>query len=202
MATLKELRDERLRKLDELKKLGVNPYPAKSFRTNNISEILARYDELESQSTSLITAGRITNIRKFGKIAFVVIRDSGGTIQLFLSAETVQEPNYVNSELAFANLNLIDAGDFIEVNGIVSTTNTGEKSIQVNSLRLLCKSLRPMPTAQDGFTNKEERLRRRYIDTNVNHDVYERFNRRQLDALGATRVKCAGKNPHSMHPCG
>ncbi len=178
MATLKELRDERIRKLDELKGLGVNPYPADSMRTHSVAEILGDYANLEAAKTELKTAGRITNIRKFGKIAFVVIRDSQVSIQLFLSSDQVHDPNFLNSELGFEQLNLLDSGDFIEVSGVCATTKTGEQSITVQKLRLLTKSLRPMPTAQDGFTNKEERLRRRYIDTNVNKEVYDRFIRR------------------------
>jgi lysyl-tRNA synthetase class 2 len=73
---------------------------------------------------------------------------------------------------------LLDSGDFIEATGKVIKTQTGETSLELTSLRLLTKSLRPMPTKQDGFTNKEERLRRRYIDTNVNQDVYDRYIRR------------------------
>ncbi|MDQ5886500.1 MAG: lysyl-tRNA synthetase, class [Patescibacteria group bacterium] len=178
MATLKELRDERIRKLDEIKELGVNPYPADSLRTHNVAEILKTYSELESSNTEIKTAGRITNIRKFGKIAFVVIRDGQDTIQLFLNNDQMDEPDYSNSELGFEHLNLLDSGDFIEVSGVCATTKTGERSVTVISLRLLTKSLRPMPTSQDGFTNKEERLRRRYVDTNVNRQVYERFIRR------------------------
>ncbi len=178
MATLKELRDERLRKLEELKTLGVNPYPATANRDHTVVEFLADYDNLEKSAKVVTVAGRITNIRKFGKIAFVVIREAHDTVQLFLSQDEVEQADYSNSELSFDNLNLLDSGDFIEVTGVAATTKTGERSLTVKKLRLLTKSLRPMPTAQDGFTNKEERLRRRYIDTNVNKDVYERFVRR------------------------
>ncbi len=178
MATLKELRDERLRKLEELRALGVNPYPASSHREQSVATVLAGYEELEKSGSSVTIAGRITNIRKFGKIAFVVIRDVQDTIQLFLSEEQVQKPDYANSELGFEHLNLLDSGDFVEVSGIAATTKTGERSVTVHKLRLLTKSLRPMPTAQDGFTNKEERLRRRYVDMNVNTEVYDRFVRR------------------------
>ena len=178
MATLKELRNERLRKLDDLKNLGINPYPAKSQITHAVSQVLANYPELEKKGSNVTTAGRITAIRKFGKIAFIVIKDAHVTMQVFLNEASMQEVDYLNSELKFENINLLDSGDFIEVTGIAATTKTGEQSITVNSLRLLSKSLRPMPTAQDGFSNKEERLRRRYIDTNVNQDVYNRFIRR------------------------
>lgn len=178
MATLKELRDERLRKLEELRALGVNPYPATAHRELSVADVLAKYDELEKDGKNITIAGRITNIRKFGKIAFVVIRDVQDTIQLFMSEDGVGSPDFANSELGFEHLNLLDSGDFIEVTGVAATTKTGEKSVTVKKLRILTKSLRPMPTAQDGFTNKEERLRRRYVDMNVNKDVYDRFVRR------------------------
>lgn len=176
MATLKELRDERLRKLDELKKLGVNPYPAKANRTNMTGEILAHFNEFENNNVTV--AGRVVGIRKFGKLAFIVLKDASAQIQLFLKADTVSELDIPNSQLGMSELNLLDPGDFIEATGPVIRTKTGEVSVDVRSLRLLAKSLRPMPTAQDGFTNKEERLRRRYVDTNVNADVRERYLRR------------------------
>lgn len=178
MATLKELRDERLRKLKNLNDLGIDPYPAKAVRSNSLSEITEDFDQLEGSTVSVV--GRILNIRKFGKIAFIVIKDQTGILQLFLSQSEVQEIdlNKDKSMLGFKQLNLLDSGDFIEVHGKVIKTQTGEISVGVNELRLLTKSLRPMPTKQDGFTNKEERLRRRYVDMNVNEDVRQRFIRR------------------------
>jgi lysyl-tRNA synthetase class 2 len=176
MATLKELRDERLRKLDELKKLGVNAYPANAERTNTLLSITEQFSELQGKPVSVV--GRITNIRKFGKIAFVVLRDASGTLQLFLGADKVAKLDAKKSQLGFDQLPLLDAGDFIEAHGKVAKTQTGEISVEVEKLRLLTKSLRPLPTAHDGFSNKEERLRRRYVDTNVNRGVYERFLRR------------------------
>ena len=176
MATLKELRDERLRKLEELKKLGVNPYPADSERTHKLNEITESFSELKDKNVSVV--GRIVNIRKLGKIAFIVIKDAGGQLQLFLHSKSVANPDYKNSDLGFDELNLLDNGDFIQAYGKVIKTQTGEISVDVKNLRILSKSLRPLPTAHDGFSNKEERLRRRYVDINVNKDVYNRFIRR------------------------
>ena len=176
MATLKELRDERLRKLDDLKKLGVNPYPASAERTHTLLAISEQFSQLEGTEVSVV--GRITNIRKFGKIAFVVVRDATGSLQLFLGADKVAPLNATDSQLGFEQLPLLDSGDFVEAHGTVVKTQTGEISVDVARLRLLAKSLRPLPTVHDGFSNKEERLRRRYVDTNVNRDVYERFLRR------------------------
>jgi lysyl-tRNA synthetase class 2 len=176
MATLKELRDERLRKLAELKELGVNPYPAHVNRSHTLAEVVSDFEELNGKPVTV--AGRIINIRKFGSIAFVVIKDAGGQLQLFLSADKVQELVASDSQLGFGQLSLLDSGDFVEAYGQVVKTKTNEISVDVDKLRLLTKSLRPLPTKQDGFNNKEERFRRRYVDLNVNREVYDRFIRR------------------------
>ncbi len=179
MATLKDFRDERLRKLAELKELGINPYPAKANRTHDIEVIHGRFDELEN--TSVTVAGRIVSIRKFGKIAFVVIQGEGeAVLQLFIRHDDNSgEPDRSKSELRVpAELPLLDTGDFVEATGPVIKTQTGEISVDVKSLRILTKALRPMPSRQEGFTNKEERMRRRYVDMNVNPEVRQRFVRR------------------------
>lgn len=179
MATLKELRDERVRKLEELKALGVNPYPADAHRTHDIETIHRQFAELEGGDVTVV--GRIVSIRKFGKLAFIVIKDHGGmTLQLFIRAEESPMPaDRLKSQLSLpGEIGLLDSGDFVEATGQVMKTQTGEESVHVQSFRLLTKSLRPMPTAQDGFTDKEQRLRRRYVDMNVNDDVRQRFIRR------------------------
>ncbi|HEY1645152.1 MAG TPA: lysine--tRNA ligase [Candidatus Saccharimonadales bacterium] len=178
MATLKALRDERLRKLNELKGLGIDPYPAGSKRTHELKAITDDFDQLNGQEVDVV--GRIENIRKFGSIAFIVIRDYTGSLQLFLQANEVEpiDTSADTSRIGFKELNLLDSGDFIQVHGTVIKTKTDEISVDVKTLRLLTKSLRPLPTKQDGFSNKEERLRRRYVDLNVNPEVRERFVRR------------------------
>lgn len=176
MATLKELRDERLRKLEELKKLGINPYPAKAERTHTTKQVVDEFTSLENQTVTVV--GRVAGIRKFGQLAFIVLRDMSGQVQLFMKGDTVEALNAENSQVGMSELPLLDTGDFIQATGPVIKTKTGEISVDVRSLRLLTKSLRPMPTKQDGFTNKEERMRRRYVDMNVNEDVRERFIRR------------------------
>ena len=162
---MKELRDERIRKLREIREMGTDPYPAKTRRDTKIGDIISNYGAYEDKTVTV--AGRIIGIRKFGKIAFVVIRDFSGEIQLFMQDDG-----------DLKNLNLFDPGDFVEATGQVGKTKTGEISVMTKNLKLLTKSLRPMPTKQDGFTNKEERLRRRYVDMNVNQDVRDRFIRR------------------------
>lgn len=176
MATLKDFRDERLRKLADLKKLGIDPYPARANRTHMVSAINDDFKNLEGKHVTVV--GRITDVRRFGKIAFLVIHDASGSVQLFIRAQTIEPLNAANSQLGMEQIPLLDKGDFIEAHGTVIKTQTGEISVDVQTLRLLTKSLRPLPSRQDGFTNKEERLRRRYVDTNVNDDVYQRFIRR------------------------
>ncbi len=176
MATLKDYRDERLRKLTELRQLGVDPYPAKSNRTHEIATVHALFDELEGQTVKVV--GRIVSIRKFGKLAFVVIRDtSSQTIQLFIrKGETNAQADRDSSELIMPDeIALLDTGDFVEAEGVVMKTQTGEISVGLRSMRLLTKALRPLPSE---LSDKEERMRRRYVDMNVNIDVRERFVRR------------------------
>lgn len=173
MATLKDYRDERLRKLNELQALNINPFPADSHRTHMSGDVVAQFDVLEGQTATV--AGRITGIRKFGKLAFVVLEDASGSLQLFLRDGDVAELDAEAGTIGIKQVNLLDTGDYIEATGEIIRTKTGEISIGVKTLRLLTKALRPTPTE---LTNKEERLRRRYLDMRVNAEVRERFVRR------------------------
>ena len=85
MATLEDYRNERLRKLEEIKALGIDPYPAKSNRTEKIGDVIAKFDEFNEKEVTLV--GRITAIRSFGKLVFIKIRDYFGEIQIFMKAE-------------------------------------------------------------------------------------------------------------------
>lgn len=173
MATLKDYRDERLRKLDELKKLGFNPFPSDAHRTHSAGEVVGRFDELENQEVTV--AGRIMAIRKFGKLGFVVLRDMSGSVQLFFHDGDVAQTDGAQGIVGLEDISLLDTGDFVEATGPVIKTKTGEISVGVKTFRFLTKALRPMPTE---LTDKEERMRRRYVDMNVNLDVRDRFVRR------------------------
>lgn len=177
MATLQDYRNERLRKLEDLKKLGVNPYPARSARTHSIPAVHEQFSQLEGQTVTV--TGRIVSIRKFGKLAFIVIKDqSAQELQLIWRRDDEKQADYADSELSQRDIPLLDSGDFIEATGVVARSQTGEESVELAKLRLLTKSLRPLPNKIDGFTNKEERFRRRYVDMNVNEHVRQRFIRR------------------------
>ena len=173
MATLQDYRNERLRKLEELQKLGIDPYPARSERTHTCNQIVNDFENLEGKEVSVV--GRVMNLRKFGKLAFIVLRDSSGQVQLFLHGPDVTELDAKRGILGMKQLSLLDSGDYLQATGIVIKTKTGEISVGVRELRLLTKSLRPIP---EKLENKEERFRRRYLDMNVNQEVRQRFIRR------------------------
>ena len=170
MATLQDYRNERLRKLEELQKLGIDSYPSRSERTHTCNQIVNDFENLEGKEVSVV--GRVMNLRKFGKLAFIVLRDSSGQVQLFLHGPDVTELDAKRGILGMKQLSLLDSGDYLQATGIVIKTKTGEISVGVRELRLLTKSLRPIP---EKLENKEERFRRRYLDMNVNQEVRQRF---------------------------
>lgn len=173
MATLQDYRNERLRKLTTLKELGIDPFPARTERTHTCREVVAQFDELAGQTVSVV--GRVVSVRSFGKLAFIKLRDQSGEVQLYLQRDDVAELDAARGVLGMKQLKLLDTGDFVQATGVMTTTQTGEQSVGVRELRLLAKSLRPMP---EKLENKEERFRRRYVDMNVNPEVRERFVRR------------------------
>jgi len=171
MATLSEYRNERIKKLNELRSLGIYPYTSKSNKSTNNIVVINNYTKFEG---ALVTvAGRIIALRKLGKLNFLKIKDESGEIQVVWEKNDLDksEPNYNNSELDIKNINLLDIGDFIEVSGNVFKTKTDEISVKVEVLRILTKSLRPIPLDYEGLTNIEMRYRQRYLDLNVNPDV-------------------------------
>lgn len=198
MVTLADYRNERLKKLDRLREKGIDPYPAKASRTHKIAEILenpvAFTPALEDKTATEITktpevktaktitlVGRVTALRSFGRIAFVRIRDDSGEIQIFMQraeGDKADNPNH-RLDLKSNTVKLLDIGDFVEATGIVDRTSSGELSLFSDEIKLLTKTLRPLP-GRDGFTNKEERYRRRYVDMNVNPEVCERLKRRSI----------------------
>ena len=176
MTTLADLRNVRLEKLDHLRSLGINPYPAKSEKTISNSEIHNNFEKLEGKN--VVAAGRITSMREHGKLAFIDLKDASGKIQLYIKEQNLTEVDKKKGELNFSQLNLLDLGDFAEGEGTVTKTQRGEISVEIKSIRILTKALRPLPDQWDGFKDKETRLRKRYIDTNINPEVFQRFVRR------------------------
>jgi len=174
MVTLADYRDERLKKLAQIRERGIDPYPSKTHRDTEIKQILDHFDDFDGKTVTI--TGRITAIRSFGKLCFIKIRDYSGEVQIFMKQEEL-DPSADQSLINAKNTKLLDTGDFVEATGVVGKSQTGELSVFSNFVRLLTKTLRPLP-GRDGFTNKEERYRRRYVDMNVNLDVRERMVRR------------------------
>lgn len=166
---LEDYRNERLRKLGEIREKGIDPYPAKSFRNTKIIDVINHFDEKKGQE--VVVAGRVVAIRSFGKLVFIKIRDLSSEVQIFMKASDAEHEGLFGAK----EVKLLDTGDFIEAKGIVDKSQTGEISVFADFVRLLTKSLRPLP---EKFTNKEERYRRRYVDMNVNPEVRERLVRR------------------------
>ena len=160
-------REERFKKLNELRKLGINPYPARSCRTHAIKNILNEFSQLEKNQKILTTVGRLRSLRGHGNLIFAHLEDASGRMQIALSKKNV------GSELYKIFVKLIDTGDFIEITGICFLTHKGEQSIMVKQWKILTKALRPLPDKWHGLKNEEERYRKRYLDILFNPEARE-----------------------------
>jgi lysyl-tRNA synthetase, class II len=168
-----ELTQQRIRKLETLRKDSINPYP-NDFRVTHTSRDLHETfdplsdEELKSVGETFCLAGRIMAIRDFGKASFVQIQDRRGRIQAYLQKDMV-------GDSAFQLFKTFDLGDFIGIEGKIFRTRTRELTLQVQSFRLLVKSLRPLPEKWHGLTDIEARYRQRYLDLIANPKVKEIF---------------------------
>lgn len=169
-------RQERIEKLQKLKQLGIDPYPAKARRTHTLKEIVANFEGLEGNTATL--AGRLTSWREHGKLVFADLEDGLGKLQLYIKQDAIADTQAETQTLGWNELALLDVGDFVEASGEIVKTQRGEISILVKNLRLLTKSLRPLPEKWQGLTDKEERYRRRYLDLATNSDARALFLRK------------------------
>ena len=189
MAKLSEQEILRRKSLEQLKEIGINPYPQAEFVTTDNSESINKkfknFDfEKETKKKTVVVAGRILNRRIMGKASFAELQDHNGRIQLYLNRDEIC-PNEDKSLYNTVFKKLLDIGDFIGVNGYVFRTKTGHLSIFVKSLTVLSKALRPLPIVKkkddetyDNFTDPEQRYRQRYVDLIVNPDVKNTFIKR------------------------
>ncbi len=178
---LNVLMRRRREELEELKKLGVNPYPHEFNRTDFSKTIVDSFNDDAPQRTVSV-AGRIVSLRRMGKASFCHIQDSHGKIQLYLKKDDLGR--------IYDAFKLMDIGDVIGVSGYVFRTKMGEVSIHAQSLTLLAKCLRPLPVVKekidetgnkvvyDPFSDKELRYRQRYVDLAVNSEVRDVFVKR------------------------
>jgi len=167
MGREEQIIEERIKKIGELKKEGVDAYPNKFDKKNSVGECL----KLKIGS-KVKTAGKLISKRKLGKISFSKLRDSTGDVQLVL--QDGKTPEKIFSFFS----KFIDAGDFVGTEGEIIKTKTGEISILVKKLELLSKSILPLPEKFHGLQNEEERLRKRYLDIFMNPEVMKMFERK------------------------
>ena len=201
---LSEQEIARRKSLDEIRALGIDPYPAAEYPTNAFSdEIITNFRD-EDEPREVCIAGRMMSRRVMGKATFLELLDSRGRIQVYITRDDIcpeEDKTLYNSLVK----KLLDLGDFIGVKGYVFRTKTGEISVHVRELTLLAKSLKPLPSPKekdgevfDAFEDPELRYRRRYVDLIVNPNVKETFYKRAkvittmrsiLDEAGYTEVE-------------
>ncbi len=169
MSRKDELRVNRVKKLENIKKDGLLPYPVQTKRTHTIAESLTDFIELEKKEEEIVVVGRVRSFREHGKIAFFDIEDGTGKIQAFISEDLIGESPY----LFF--LQNFDIGDFIETRGVLFLTKRNERSIKVANVKMLSKSLLPLPEKWHGLQDTEERYRKRYLDLMFNPEVKKNF---------------------------
>ena len=162
-----ELRQIRIDKLTALQEAGKDPFQITlAEQEYHSTDIIAKYDELENKDVSI--CGRIITKRPMGKASFMNIHDRDGKMQVYVRRDDVGEESY-------ADFKKYDIGDIVEVKGFVFKTKTGEISVHAKSVRLLTKSLLPLPEKYHGLTNTDTRYRQRYLDLIVNADVKKTF---------------------------
>ena len=157
------LRDARLKKVAQLRELGLNPYPAKCGRSIYAQPLVDNYEANEGKVVTV--AGRLTSWRKQGALAFGHIQDQTAGIQLMFRRNTTAPTDAAKGTLGYEHLNLLDVGDIVEATGALGKTQRGEISVMVDEFRLLTKSLRPLPEKWSGVKDREIILRKRYLDT-------------------------------------
>ena len=194
----------RRQSLQELRNMGIDPYPAAEFPTNAFSEDIKNNFKDEDEKQEVVIAGRMMSRRVMGKASFVELQDSKGRIQVYVTRDDIcPDDNKDLYNTVFKRL--LDIGDFIGIKGYVFRTQTGEISVHAQSLTLLAKSLKPLPivkykdgVAYDKFDDPELRYRQRYVDLIVNDGVKDTFMKRStmlrtlrhvLDEAGYTEVE-------------
>ncbi len=174
--------------LEQLRALGIDPYPAETYEvTATAAQIAAEFDPQNPNFQSVSLAGRIMSRRIMGSASFFELQDPTGRIQVYVKRDEIcgDDPESTLYNKVFKKL--LDIGDFVGIEGFAFITQTGELSIHCRSLKLLSKSLRPLPIVKekegqtyDAFTDPEVRYRQRYVDLVVNPQVKQAFLQRTL----------------------
>lgn len=156
-------------KLEQLKKDGIDPYPAVSHRSMRVADSLEEFAHLSDSQKEITLAGRIMARREHGGSAFFDINDGSAKIQAFIKADGVGEEAFKQFK------ELFDIGDFVEIEGTLFKTKKEERTLEVKSFRMLSKALLPLPEKWHGLQDVEERFRKRYLDLMFNEDVRKKF---------------------------
>lgn len=169
MASLEELRDIRLKKMNLLQEAGMEAFPSVVPKTHSLRKVRELFEDLVSQKKTVSVAGRVMLIRGQGAILFVPLFDGTDTFQLVFKRDDMDE------KLFELFVDGIDIGDFISATGTVFETNRGEKSILISSWILATKSLAPLPEKWHGITDPDERFRKRYLDILMSPELKSMF---------------------------
>ncbi len=176
MDELNEQRQQRIKKLELLRKAGVAPYGSRFEVKDRVGQLLTLHGEktketLEQEKVSCTVAGRVVALRRFGKAGFAVLQDGSDRLQVYLKKDLL-------SEQAYTIVEQLDVGDWIGVTGTLFRTKTNEFTVEVRSLTFLSKALRPLPEKWHGLTDVETRYRQRYVDLIANPQVHQIFSAR------------------------
>jgi lysyl-tRNA synthetase class 2 len=175
-------RQQRLKKLETLKEMGVAPYGARFEAKDRAGDLVRRHGAkskaaLEQEQIACTLAGRIVGLRRFGKAAFAVLQDGADRLQIYLKRDNL-------SEQAYRVCEELDLGDWIGVSGVLFRTKTDEFTVDVKQLTFLSKALRPLPEKWHGLTDVETRYRQRYVDLIANPSVHGIFETRSRIIAG------------------
>ncbi len=169
MASLEELRAERIKKLEALAKGGALAYPSISLRTHELKGVLETFPSLEASQETVVVNGRVMTSRGQGAISFIDLYDGSARMQV-----VIKLPESPEEAMQFYR-EYVDTGDFIEVTGTVFVTKSGQQSILVTKVAMLSKALLPLPDKFHGLQDEELRMRERYLDILTNQELKDIF---------------------------
>ncbi len=168
-----KLYHDRLKKLEKIRKAGLDPFPAKGERTHTVGEVLEDFAKLEKGKKKIVLNGRIKALRAHGGLVFGNIEDESGVMQFMLREEDLGPDK-------FAGFENFDIGDIFEGTGRLLETKRGEKSLLLSDFKILTKSLRALPDQYHGLKDVETRLRKRYLDLLANPETREMFRKKSI----------------------
>jgi len=172
VSSLEEIQNARLKKLAFLKDAGIDPFPSTVARIETLKEVQTSFDTYTKEEKNIVADGRIMGMRGQGGLAFVDIFDGSDSIQVILKKDVIGDDSFTLFK------DTMDVGDFIECTGKLMMTNRGERSIVGESWRILTKSIRPIPGGYYSLEDKEELLRKRYLDILIHPETRALFLKR------------------------